>query len=167
MAKVLQLKQQLQCIKKGTNFVSEFMLKVKSVGDALKVAGEFVRDNDLILSILNGIGREYNLVAVLIFSQKQTMSLQKVHCQLMVHRQRIAHLNSTSHIDVVNARVNFAARNANVNRSTSYYATPKVINDTSWYSNSGATNHVTADLSNLSIQSEYKGGEKPTVRNGQ
>ncbi|KAL5798917.1 hypothetical protein ACOSQ2_003737 [Xanthoceras sorbifolium] len=86
MAKVLQLKQQLLCLKKGANTVSEFMLKVKSIGDSLKATGEVVRDNDLILSILNGIGHEYDPVAVLISLQKQTMSLQEVQCQLMIHK---------------------------------------------------------------------------------
>ncbi|KAL5855319.1 hypothetical protein ACOSQ4_005121 [Xanthoceras sorbifolium] len=56
---------------------------------------------------------------------------------------------------------------ANVHQSTAYYATPEVVNDTFWYADSGATNYVTSDLSNLSIQSEYKGGEKLAVGNGQ
>ncbi|KAL5745628.1 hypothetical protein ACOSP7_026774 [Xanthoceras sorbifolium] len=108
-----ELKQQLQCIKKGASSVSEFMLKVKSVGDALKAAGEVVRDNDLILSILNGIGHEYDPVAVLIASQKQIMTLQEVQCQPMIHEQRIAHLNSSSQIDIVSPSANFAASHSN------------------------------------------------------
>ncbi|KAL5822667.1 hypothetical protein ACOSQ3_020583 [Xanthoceras sorbifolium] len=77
LAKMLQLKQRLQNEKKGSQYVSEFVLKVKALGDALKGAGEDVKDHDLMLSILNDIGHEYDPVAVLIASQKHTMSIQE------------------------------------------------------------------------------------------
>ena len=35
-----------------------------------------------------------------------------------------------------------------------------------WYLDSGATNHVTSDLSNLNIQADYKGKNKLIVGNG-
>ena len=38
--------------------------------------------------------------------------------------------------------------------------------DQNWYVDSGATNHVTSDLQNLSIQQDYKGKGKLTVGNG-
>ncbi|KAL5753577.1 hypothetical protein ACOSP7_021797 [Xanthoceras sorbifolium] len=99
MAKVLQLKQQLQAMKKGGCFVSDFALKIKAV------------DNDLVLSILNGIGHEYDLVVVFISSQRLTMSLQEVQYMLMIHEQKIAYLNSSSQVDVSNINTNFVAGN--------------------------------------------------------
>ncbi|KAL5758053.1 hypothetical protein ACOSP7_020664 [Xanthoceras sorbifolium] len=74
-AKVLQLKQELQNVIKGNLKVSEFMLKVKALGDGLKAAGETVKDQDLVLHILNGIGHDYDHVAIFISSKKQSMSL--------------------------------------------------------------------------------------------
>lgn len=38
--------------------------------------------------------------------------------------------------------------------------------DPQWYANSGATNHLTNDLSNLSLQSGYQGKDQVTVGNG-
>lgn len=41
------------------------------------------------------------------------------------------------------------------------------IGDQTWYSDTGASHHVTSDLANLSINSEYQGGDKVQVGNGQ
>ncbi|EXB74906.1 hypothetical protein L484_018614 [Morus notabilis] len=43
------------------------------------------------------------------------------------------------------------------------HASPATVNDPSWYVDSGATDHVTADLANLSLQSDYKGQGKLTI----
>ncbi|KAK3188711.1 hypothetical protein Dsin_028272 [Dipteronia sinensis] len=48
--------------------VSEFALKVKTIGDALKSTGEMIRDHDLLLNMLNGLGHEYDPIVVLISS---------------------------------------------------------------------------------------------------
>ncbi|KAL5789331.1 hypothetical protein ACOSQ2_004219 [Xanthoceras sorbifolium] len=111
MAKVLQLKQELQNITKGSMQISDFVLKVKSLGDGLKAAGEMIKDQDLVLHILNGIGHDYDPVAVLISSQKQSMSLQEVHYLLMIHEQRLAHLNSSSYVNVPAPSANYVAGN--------------------------------------------------------
>ncbi|PON45986.1 Zinc finger, CCHC-type [Parasponia andersonii] len=47
-----------------------------------------------------------------------------------------------------------------------FVATNTAVNDGAWYMDSGATNHVTADLSNLVLQADYKGKQKFTVGNG-
>ncbi|KAL5766826.1 hypothetical protein ACOSP7_017443 [Xanthoceras sorbifolium] len=45
-------------------------------------------------------------------------------------------------------------------------ASPSTVADPAWYIDSGATNHITADLNNLSLKNEYKGNEKLAVGNG-
>ena len=40
-------------------------------------------------------------------------------------------------------------------------------NQDPWLADSGTSNHLTANLNNLSIQSQYKGPEQITVGNGQ
>ncbi|KAL5781624.1 hypothetical protein ACOSP7_006653 [Xanthoceras sorbifolium] len=77
LAKVLQLRQQLQTVVKGSSSISEFVLKVRNICDAIRGAGDIVRDLDLLLSILNGVGHEYYPVAVLIANKKQTMTIQE------------------------------------------------------------------------------------------
>lgn len=38
--------------------------------------------------------------------------------------------------------------------------------DTAWYLDSGATDHLTADLNNLSLKSEYQGPDQLKIGNG-
>ena len=38
---------------------------------------------------------------------------------------------------------------------TTMFATPKVVNDTNWYPDSRASNHVTSDATNLMTKVEY------------
>ncbi|KAK2649345.1 hypothetical protein Ddye_016834 [Dipteronia dyeriana] len=74
MVKVLQLKHQLQNIKNRAGTITDFVLKVKTIGDSLKVDGQTVSENDLILSILHGVGHEYDFVVTVIISQRNNMT---------------------------------------------------------------------------------------------
>lgn len=50
--------------------------------------------------------------------------------------------------------------------TTTGIGTPMIVADDSWYLDSGATNHVTADISNLTTKVDYKGKGKLVVANG-
>ncbi|KAL5745143.1 hypothetical protein ACOSP7_026289 [Xanthoceras sorbifolium] len=52
MANVLQLKQQLQNTRKGSESISDYILKIKTLGDGLRAAGQTVSEFDLVLSIM-------------------------------------------------------------------------------------------------------------------
>lgn len=56
---------------------------------------------------------------------------------------------------------------ANIQQSTAYFATPESVCDPSWYEDKRATNHVAADLANLSMNSEYRGADRLAVGNEQ
>ena len=45
-------------------------------------------------------------------------------------------------------------------------ATPDTMIDSSWYVDSGAINHVTAEMNNLSLKKPYEGQEKLMIGNG-
>ncbi|KAJ8768405.1 hypothetical protein K2173_021558 [Erythroxylum novogranatense] len=96
MAKVMQLRNQLQTTRKGGESVTDFVLKIKNIGDELLAAGDDIKEKDLIMSVLNGIGHEFDSVVVLISSQLETVSLENTQYQLMLHEQRITQLNSNT-----------------------------------------------------------------------
>nr|KYP67626.1 hypothetical protein KK1_023970 [Cajanus cajan] len=48
-----------------------------------------------------------------------------------------------------------------------YESSQNTTYDDQWYLDSGATNHLTPDLSNLGSKSDYTGQEKITIGNGQ
>ena len=54
----------------------------------------------------------------------------------------------------------------NSGNSNAYIATSDTIHDSAWYMDSGATIHVTSELDNLSISSDYKGKAKLCVGDG-
>lgn len=53
-----------------------------------------------------------------------------------------------------------------LSKPQSNYASPSTIVDPAWYFDSGASHHVTPDLANLSINSEYNGDDQLVVGNG-
>ncbi|KAL5843213.1 hypothetical protein ACOSQ4_009171 [Xanthoceras sorbifolium] len=109
MAKILNLRQQLQTIRKGSHSISDFVLKIKNIGDALSAAGEEISERDLLLSLMHGVGHEYDAVVVLISSQRMTMSLEEAQFLLLMHEQRIEQLNSPNNFGRISA--NFATNN--------------------------------------------------------
>ncbi|KAL5780818.1 hypothetical protein ACOSQ2_011555 [Xanthoceras sorbifolium] len=110
MAKILNLRQQLQTIRKGSHSISDFVLKIKNIGYALFTVGEEVSERDLLLSLMHGVGHEYDAVVVLISFQRMTMSLEEAQFQLLMHEQRIEQLNSPNNFEGISA--NFGANNA-------------------------------------------------------
>ncbi|KAL5748202.1 hypothetical protein ACOSQ2_025499 [Xanthoceras sorbifolium] len=111
MAKILQLRQQLQTVKKGVLSISDFVLQIRTIGDALASAGEGVPERDLILSLLNGVGHEYDVVVVHISSQQRTISLEEAQFLFLMHEQRIEHLSSSSQVTIPGLSANYAANN--------------------------------------------------------
>ena len=114
LAKTMQLRQQLGSAKKGSSTVADFVMKVKSIGDNLRAAGDKVSDRDLILSVVNGVGHEFDAVGVHITSQKNAISLHEAQYLLMLHEQRIEHLNTAAQVDV-SPSANFVSNNNNTN----------------------------------------------------
>ena len=94
VAKIAQLKGQLQSVKKGADSISDFVLKIKTVGDALMAAGEEVRDCDLVLTLINGVGHDFDPIVAVISAQQRFISLDDAHFLLMMHEQCLEHLDS-------------------------------------------------------------------------
>ncbi|KAL5782470.1 hypothetical protein ACOSP7_007499 [Xanthoceras sorbifolium] len=111
MTKVLQLKQQLQNTKKGSMYISEYCLKINTLGDGLRVVGQTVTEYNMVLNILSGLGHDYDPVVVLVSSQHKSMSMEEAQYFLMVHEQRLEQLNSASSIAMTRASVRFASSN--------------------------------------------------------
>ncbi|KAL5758948.1 hypothetical protein ACOSP7_021559 [Xanthoceras sorbifolium] len=109
MAKLLQLKQQLQGLKKGLSSINEYLLKIKEITDGLRSVGQAVSDQDLLLNALNGLGQEYDSVVVLV-SQHNYISFHEAQYMLMIFVQMIDHLNFSTQVEVTPS-ANFAVNN--------------------------------------------------------
>ena len=58
-----------------------------------------------------------------------------------------------------------ASQRINTNSATAYIANPEIVMDPS-YTDSEATNHVTAELDNLTLNADYKGKGKLVIGDG-
>ncbi|KAL5831531.1 hypothetical protein ACOSQ3_016942 [Xanthoceras sorbifolium] len=112
MAKVLQLRHELQSVRKCSLGISDYILKIKEIGDDLLAAGQVITDYDLLASMLGGLGHEFDPVVVFISSERNTVTMQEAQYLLMLHKQRIEQLNISKQLDVSSSiSTNFAASN--------------------------------------------------------
>ncbi|KAL5819060.1 hypothetical protein ACOSQ4_022902 [Xanthoceras sorbifolium] len=65
-ANVMQLKLQLQTLKKNGSTMSEYLLKKKSIIDALSFAGHPLSNDDKLMTILGGLSSEYDSFSYLL-----------------------------------------------------------------------------------------------------
>lgn len=59
---ILQLKTNLQSLRKGNDSIETYLDKVKVARDALETVGVFLDDEDVIVTVLRGLPSEYNAI---------------------------------------------------------------------------------------------------------
>lgn len=57
--------------------VNDYRLKIKIIDHSLATIGESLRDNDLLLAILNGLDKDYDTVVSLVTYQIDEIDLEK------------------------------------------------------------------------------------------
>ncbi|XP_062075736.1 uncharacterized protein LOC133779850 [Humulus lupulus] len=76
-------------IYKGSLAISDYVDKVKSLVDALAIAGSIISDQDIVLQLLDGLGPEFDPVVLGITSRSDFLSLEVVQALLMSHESRL------------------------------------------------------------------------------
>jgi len=92
-ARTLQLRFQLQTIKKGDMSIHDYILKMKSIAENLSAAGQLIQDEDLILYILGGLDHDYESVVVNLTSRHDQITLQEMQYMLQSQEMRLEQLN--------------------------------------------------------------------------
>lgn len=105
----MQLRLQLQTIKKGGLSMMDYTLKVKTLADQLAAIQEHVSDRDLVLYLLAGLGADYNSFIVSVTSKSKALSFAQVSSLLLGHESRLEHqLSADENTPVI---ANVAQRN--------------------------------------------------------
>ena len=65
--------------------INDYILKIKTIGHSLAAIGESLSDKDLLLTILNGLDYDYEIVVRLITYQMDDIDLEKVQYLLLMH----------------------------------------------------------------------------------
>ncbi|KAK0602578.1 hypothetical protein LWI29_034909 [Acer saccharum] len=99
-ANVMQLKLQLQTLKKSGSTMTEYLIKKKSMMDALAYSGYILSENDKIMYILGGLGVEYDSFVIPITSMPNKYSVPEITASLMYHEARIEQHTQTEVVSV-------------------------------------------------------------------
>ncbi|TXG72185.1 hypothetical protein EZV62_000764 [Acer yangbiense] len=169
-ANVMQLKLQLQTLKKNGSSMTEYIMKEKSIIDALSFTGCVMSQDDKIMSILSGLGPEYDSFVIPVTSMPNCYSMPEITALLLTY---VARIDRHAHVETlnVNLAVNKKGNNNGANsmpnsHMTAMIASPISIADPLWYLDSGATDHYTPDDGNLLNKIDYTGKEMIFMGNG-
>ncbi|KAH9652235.1 retrovirus-related pol polyprotein from transposon RE1 [Citrus sinensis] len=86
-ARVLQLRYELNTIKKEALSIEDYCIKMKSIADKLTSGGSPITEKDLMLTILNGLGSGYRDIATFITGSK--MEFDDAYALLLTHETRL------------------------------------------------------------------------------
>ncbi|KAL5751675.1 hypothetical protein ACOSQ2_022182 [Xanthoceras sorbifolium] len=77
----MQLRHQLQNTRKGSLKMSDYILKMKGISDNLAAAGSPMTEQDLVMSILSGVGNEFDSVVVHLTAQEDSVTINEKRFQ--------------------------------------------------------------------------------------
>ncbi|KAH9750824.1 retrovirus-related pol polyprotein from transposon RE1 [Citrus sinensis] len=106
-ARVMQLRYEMNVLRKENMSVEEYCLKVKVVADKLACAGSPVSEKDLLIQILNGLGPGFLDLASIITANR--MPYDDAYALLLTHEARMEQNHNTK--DLFSA--NYGMMNAN------------------------------------------------------
>ncbi|KAK9200295.1 hypothetical protein WN944_015492 [Citrus x changshan-huyou] len=86
-ARVLQLRYELNTLKKEALSVEDYCIKMKAIADKLASAGSSITKKDLMLTILNGLGSGYRDIATFITGSR--MEFDYAYALLLTHETRL------------------------------------------------------------------------------
>ncbi|KAF8380637.1 hypothetical protein HHK36_028126 [Tetracentron sinense] len=190
-ARIMQIRREIQTMRKGSLSMAEYFLRAKKLADNLAASGQPMLDTDLQQIMLSAFLQQQPVANVANRTRPPQYSQQSAHTnrgRSSNYRGRNNHRSghrtpSNSHPIgpcQLCGRKNHSASTcwhrfdqayhptatAPPSPATAYVATPHYPSDLNWYPDSGATSHVTNDLSNLQIHSDYDGPNKLHVGNG-
>ncbi|KAG6792273.1 hypothetical protein POTOM_001417 [Populus tomentosa] len=97
-ARIMQLRLELQSMKKGSLSMIDYIMKVKGAADNLAAIGEPVLEQDQIMNLLRGLKSDYNTVVTAINIRDDKIFIEAVHSMLLTFEHR---LEQQSSIDLV------------------------------------------------------------------
>ncbi|XP_047320455.1 uncharacterized protein LOC124924463 [Impatiens glandulifera] len=95
-ARLMQLRLQLQTIKKGESSMESYLQAIKVITDNLAAAEQKVADEDLILYVLGGLGPEYESLLVAVTTRPDSINVDDLSGLLLTHEIRLESLYANS-----------------------------------------------------------------------
>ena len=127
---IFQLKSNLQNIKKGTDTISQYLLKIKEARDYLSAAGVHFADEDIVILALNGLPSEYNTFRCVIRGRENVIALREFRSQLLAEELIVENSMSTN-------STYLAAMNTTSKHSPPFFQPPRGQHGYNTYDNNG------------------------------
>ncbi|KAJ1699274.1 hypothetical protein LUZ63_007786 [Rhynchospora breviuscula] len=89
LAKVLELKLQLQTLKKGGNTCTQFLQLMQGIADRLRSIGSPVSEQDLVVYTLQGLGSEFDNFVTAFSMRSQATSMAELQSFLLTYEARM------------------------------------------------------------------------------
>lgn len=86
---IMQLKTELQTIRKGGEGIEKYLQRVKSARDQLLSVGVVIPEEDIVIVILNGLPDEYSTVRTVVEGRETPITLRDLRAQLLAVERRI------------------------------------------------------------------------------
>jgi hypothetical protein len=96
-ARYMQLRRQIDEVKKLDSSVTVYFNKIKSLSDTLTSIGQPLRPEELISCILNGLDEDFDALVEVVSARTTPIPLRDLFSQLLSTEQRIARRKSTLH----------------------------------------------------------------------
>lgn len=98
-SRIIELRTELQNIRKDGLSADEYIFKLKSIVDKLASIGEPVTHNDQIIYLLHGLGPEYNSFADTINARTDQPNIEEIHSLLLSCDMRHQRQNSVGQLN--------------------------------------------------------------------
>ncbi|XP_019237368.1 PREDICTED: uncharacterized protein LOC109217567 [Nicotiana attenuata] len=187
---IRELKTQLHTLQRDNSSIESYVQKAKEIVDKLAALQHPVPNDDLVEFVLAGLGPAYRPFTRSLESRQEDISFDALY-GLLLNEERQLKRDETLNVIAPTAQFTQSsiAPSRGCGRGRGPYArvcpSPKTSNGTrvfgrpvsnlantqtpptqNWLMDSGTTHHLTSDLENLGIDSEYQGPEEVTLGNG-
>ena len=95
---VNHLKTELHTVQKGGDSMDKYLLRIKTIRDQLMAAGEYVSDNDVMITALAGLPKEYATIRTVILVRDSNVTMKEFRALLIdAERENDVVMNSLAH----------------------------------------------------------------------
>ena len=103
-SRITMYRYELQRTRKGSDSITEYLSKMKTLCDNLSMAGSPIPESDLITQTLAGLDSEFTPIVVYL-SDKDNLSWFDMHTRLLTFEKHLEHLNSVNGVSASFANV--------------------------------------------------------------
>ena len=104
-ARTIQIRAQLATAKKTNQSANEYFLFIKKLTDELAMAGQPLRNDEIISYILAGLGHEYDGLVSSIYTRNDPISIEEIYSLLMVTESRYDRLQLSAPASLAEANI--------------------------------------------------------------